>query len=58
MPEADEDDTRGQPLPYQNALQRVYMFIMTLGRVPIQVKKHADPNRASQKPISAICPYP
>ena len=50
--------TRGQPLPYQNALQRVYMFSMALGRVPIQVKKHADPNRASQKPISAICPYP
>ena len=47
--------TRGQPLPYQNALQRVYMFSMALGRVLIQVNKHADPNRASQEPVSAIC---
>ena len=52
------DFTRGQPLPYQNLLQRVYMFSMTLGRVLIQVKNHADPNRALQKPIFAICPCP
>ena len=32
--------------PYHNPLQRVYMFSMALGRVLIQVKKHADPNRA------------
>ena len=50
--------TRVQPLPYQHTLQRVYMFSMALGRVPIQVKKHADPNRASQNPILAICPCP
>ena len=36
------DVTRGQPLPYQNALQRVYMFSMALGRVLIQVKKNSS----------------
>ena len=50
--------TRGQPLPFQNALPRVYMFSMTLGRVLIQVKNDADPNRAPHEPIFAICPYP
>ena len=34
--------TRGQPLPYQKLLQRVYMFSMTLGCVLIQAKNHAD----------------
>ena len=35
--------TRGQPLPYQNALQRVYMSSMALGRVLIQAKKTRRP---------------